>query len=307
MLWNNKRYHSLSYELKNIFGEKVFKLSLNGGFTCPNRDGTIGNKGCLFCSEKGSGEFAGSSSLDIKHQIQQQKKLLKKKWPKGKYIAYFQNYTNTYSSVGDLKKKYYSALDCQDVVGLAIATRPDCLGQDIIELLDEINKKTYLWLELGLQTIHNSTAKLIKRGYDHNVFDSSVNLLKNHNIKTVAHIIFGLPGENKKDMIDTVKYISHKEIWGIKMHLLYILYNSNLYNYYMKKPFHIMTKEEYVDVIVDAIEILPPDTVIHRLTGDAPHSKLFEPQWSKNKWDVLNSINRELSLRNSYQGCKKQY
>jgi len=304
MRWGDKRYHSLDYELKKIFGEKVLKLSLNGNFTCPNRDGTIGTKGCLFCSEKGSGEFAAPAKLSISEQIQQQKKFLSKKWTANKYIAYFQSFTNTYAPVQQLKQKYKEALSSPDIVGLAIATRPDCLPEETLNLLEELNQITYLWIELGLQTIHEQTAKLIRRGYDIACFENAIAELKKRNIPVVAHLIFGLPYETEQDMLASVQYIAATGIQGIKIHLLHILKDTDLYRFYQEHPFPLLTQEKYISLIVDALEILPPEMVIHRLTGDGAQDLLFAPKWSINKKAVLNGIQHELKKRNTYQGIR---
>ena len=305
MMWKDKRYHSLDYEFKTTFGTKVIKLSLDGGFTCPNRDGTVGSRGCIFCSEEGSGEFAANRALSISKQIEQQKEFLSRKWPNGKYIAYFQNFTNTYSSALDLRRKYEEAISKEDVVGLAIATRADCLPEEVLDLLEELNKKTFIWVELGLQTIHETTAKFIRRGYSLNVYNSVVEELKKRNIKVVTHLIFGLPGESKKDILESVKYLVDTETWGVKLHLLYIQKDTDLYEYYKSSPFHILSQEEYISLVCDSLEMLPPDMVIHRLTGDGKKGLLLEPRWSLNKLKVLSGIDMELKRRGSYQGIKQ--
>ncbi len=304
MRWNDKRYHTLNYELRKIFFQKVIKLSLDGGFTCPNRDGSIGTKGCIFCSEQGSGEFSAPRSLDIKQQINQQKEFLSPKWRTGKYIAYFQNFTNTYAPVDELRKKFYEAISCDDIVGLAIATRPDCLPEDVLDLLEELSKKTFLWIELGLQTIHENTAKLISRGYSLKCFEEAVQRLKNRNITTVTHLILGLPGERREDILKSVEYVGQKGIWGVKLHLLHILRNTDLYKLYMQEKFKLFTQEEYISLIADALEILPPDVVVHRVTGDGAKDLLVGPRWSLNKLAVLTGIDGELKKRGTYQGYK---
>lgn len=306
MNWNDKRYHSLNYELKKVFGEKTIKLSINGGFTCPNRDGTVGERGCIFCSEKGSGDFAGNVDNSISKQIEEQIDYLSKKWKSSSYIAYFQSYTNTYDTVQNLEKKYLEALSCKNIKGLAIATRPDCINEDIVKLLSKLNEKTYLWVELGLQTIHESTAMDIKRGYNLNVFDEAIELLNKYNIKTVVHLILGLPGENKEQMLESVKYIVDKKIWGVKLHLLHVLKNTDLERLYQETNFKILSQEEYVSLICDCIELLPKDIVIHRITGDGKRSELISPLWSLNKKQVLNDIDAELVRRNTYQGKRYQ-
>ena len=302
MNWNDKRYHSLDYELKKVFGEKTIKLSINGGFTCPNRDGTVGERGCIFCSEKGSGDFAGNVDSSISKQIYEQMGYLSKKWKSSSYIAYFQSYTNTYDTVQNLEKKYLEALSCKNIKGLAIATRPDCINDDVARLLSELSKKTYLWVELGLQTIHESTAKDIRRGYSLKVFDEAVELLNEYNIKTVVHLIFGLPKESKEQMLESVRYISNKKIWGVKLHLMYVLKNTDLERLYQETNFKILSQEEYVNLICDCIELLPEHVVIHRITGDGKRSELISPLWSLNKKRVLNDIDSELLRRNTYQG-----
>lgn len=303
-MWEDKRYHTLNYELKRTFGKKVIKLSLDGGFTCPNRDGTVGYGGCIFCGEEGSGEFTGSRSLSIKEQIQQQKRLLSGKWKTDKYIAYFQNFTNTYSSCENLREKYYEALSQDGVVGLAIATRPDCISKEVLELLTEINEKVYLWVELGLQTIHEKTSKFIRRGYPLEVYDETVKKLKERNIKVVTHLIFGLPFESKKDILESVKYVANTNTWGVKFHMLYIQKGTDLYKYYLKNPFPVMSREEYISLVVDGLELLPKDMVVHRVTGDGKKELLVEPRWTLDKLRVLSGIDKELKERNSYQGSK---
>jgi len=302
MQWGDKRYRSFSYEMKEIFGSKIIKLSLDGGFTCPNRDGTLGSKGCIFCGEEGAGEFAARRELDIQSQIESQKEMMAKKWNSGKYISYFQNFTNTYSTYEDLKEKYNLAISAEGVVGLAIATRPDCLSEEVLDLLEEINIKTFLWIELGLQTIHDKTAKLIRRGYALECYDEAIKQLSQRNIKVVTHLIYGLPGESREDILDTVKYVANTSTWGVKLHSLYIQTGTDLHEYYKKMPFKIPTREEYISLIVDSIEYLPTNMVIHRLTGDGKRSLMVEPLWSLEKRKVLAGIDQELKRRNSHQG-----
>lgn len=300
---NGKRYNTINSEMMRIFNEKTIKLSLDGGFSCPNRDGTIDDRGCIFCGERGSGEFT-NRELDIKAQAQEQIKLLSKKWNTSKYIAYFQSFTNTYSSIDNLKNLYNSALKIPGVVGIAIATRPDCLSDEILDYLEELNKNTFLWVELGLQTIHEDTAKLIRRGYTLDIYDDAVSSLTKRGIRVVTHAIIGLPYENKEDILGTCAYIGNKDLWGIKLHSLYIQRDTDLYNFYLKNPFKIMSKEEYIDIIIEIISLLPSDLIIHRLTGDGDKSLLFEPKWSKNKLGVLSSIDKSLKEKNIYQGDK---
>ena len=299
---NNERFYKLNTYLKEKFNEKIYKVSLDGGFTCPNRDGKISNKGCLFCSDVGSGEFAGNRKKSITEQINEQLEFIKNKVQDGKVIAYFQNFTNTYGNIEYLKKIYYEALSHERVIGIAIATRPDCLDDEIINLLDEINKKYFLWIELGLQTANDDIANIINRGYKTEVYIDITKKLNEKNIKFVTHMIIGLPNEEKEDLYNTVKLINDVQSWGIKIHLLYILKNSNLLRYYEKTPFKIYEKEEYEDTIVELLNILSPKIVIHRLTGDAKKDELFAPLWSTNKRGILNSIEKKLKATNSYQG-----
>lgn len=302
MRWLDKRYNSLNYQLRTVFGEKTFKLSLDGGFTCPNRDGTISTKGCIFCGEKGSGEYAGNRIDSISIQMNNQKSLLAEKWSKGKYIAYFQNFTNTYSTVEDLNNKYEEALKYKNVVGLAIGTRADCLDDEIIDLLSTISKKTYLWLEIGLQTTHDKSVDFIRRGYKFKIFKDVLQKLRANNINVVVHLIFGIPGESKDDVLNTIKTISNMDIQGVKIHLLHVLKDSDLYDYYLKSNFKLLTKDEYINLVCDAIELLNPKITIHRLTGDGSKDTLIAPNWSLNKRDILNQIDKELRQRDSYQG-----
>lgn len=303
-MFGNKRYRTLNYELKKTFGKKVIKLSIDGGFTCPNRDGTVGNRGCLFCSEEGSGEFSGDRKISITKQMDNQKKLLEKKWKTDLVIPYFQSFTNTYSEVDDLRKKYDEATNYPGTVGLAVATRPDCLENEKIELLSNYTKNYLTWVELGLQTIHENSADLIRRGYGLEVFEDTLERLNKNNIKTVIHLIIGLPGETKEDIIQTVRYISSKKIWGVKFHLLHILKNTDLENFYYENRFELLKKEEYIDIICDSLEILREDIVVHRVTGDGKKSDLIGPIWSLDKLRVLSGIDMELKRRKTYQGIK---
>lgn len=306
MLWGDKRFFSLNYFLRNKFQSKVFKISLDAGFSCPNRDGKISKTGCIFCSERGSGDFAGNRNFSIKHQFEDIKQMMKKKWKNGKYIAYFQAYTNTYASVDVLKEKYNEAISQENVVGLAIATRPDCLDEDILRLLEEFSKKIYTWVELGLQTSNEKTAIKINRGYNLKVFERAVKNLRKINIDVVTHIIFGLPGETKEDMLNTIKYISNQDIQGVKYHLLHLMKNTPLVDFYNRGELKFLDYDEYIDIICSAIAITPSNIVIHRLTGDAPRNLIIGPMWSLKKWEVLNAIDRTLEERGVYQGCKYQ-
>ncbi|MGI6412159.1 MAG: TIGR01212 family radical SAM protein [Syntrophomonadaceae bacterium] len=306
MLWDGKRYHSLNYHLRKKFGQKVFKLPVDAGFTCPNRDGTLSRGGCLFCSPRGSGDFAGTRNQPIYRQLAELKKIMHKKWPEGKYIAYFQAFTNTYAPVGKLRELYETAINEPGVVGIAIATRPDCLPPEVLELLEEINERTYLWVEIGLQTVHSQTAKRLNLQYDFNSFLNALDNLQSRHIETCTHIILGLPGENRDDMLETALKVAALPIQGIKIHLLHLMKNTPLEAYYKNKPFPLLTREEYIGLVVDILEILPPEMVVHRLTGDSPRDLLIGPAWSLIKWEVLNGIDRSLIERDTWQGKKHQ-
>ncbi|SLK10500.1 Putative Radical SAM protein [Clostridium chauvoei JF4335] len=300
--WNGKRYHSLNYYLRNKFGEKVYKISLDGGFTCPNRDGRVAKGGCTFCSASGSGDYAGSRALSISKQFEDRKEMMEKKWKDGKYIAYFQAYTNTYAPVDVLRQKYEDALKQKGVVALSIATRPDCIDDEIADLLGEINKKTYLWVELGLQTINDDTARNFNRGYDLKVFDESLKKLKDRNIEVVVHTIFGLPGESKEDMLKTVDYVAHSGVQGIKFHLLHLMEGTRMVKQYESGELKLMTQEDYIDTVCKAVTMIPEEMVVHRLTGDAPRELLIGPMWSLKKWEVLNTIDKALEDNDLWQG-----
>lgn len=300
--WNGKRYHSLNYFLRNKFNEKVFKISLDGGFSCPNRDGTISSGGCLFCSESGSGDYAGSRTLSIGKQFCDVKEMMNKKWKEGKYIAYFQAFTNTYAPIEDLRRKYNEAIKQEGVVALAIATRPDCLGDDVLDLLEEINKEVYVWVELGLQTVSDETARKINRGYKLEVYEDAMRRLKERNIDFVTHCIFGLPGETKKDMLKTVEYVAHTGSKGIKFHLLHLMKNTPMVKLYERGELEFMSQDDYIDLICKSISIIPEDMIVHRLTGDSPRDLLIGPMWSLKKWEILNAIDKALVDNVIYQG-----
>lgn len=300
--WNGKRYHSLNYFLRNKFGEKVFKISLDGGFSCPNRDGTISKGGCLFCSERGSGDFAGDRDFSIEKQFIDIKGMMNKKWKEGKYIAYFQAYTNTYGPVDELRKKYEEALRQDGVVALSIGTRPDCLGDEVLDLLEEINKKFYVWIELGLQTSNDEAARRINRGYDLVVFEDAIKRLKERNIDFVVHSIFGLPGETKEDMLNTVDYIAHTGAKGIKFHLLHLMKNTPMVKIYEAGKLEFLSQEDYIDLLCKSLCMIPQEMVVHRLTGDAPRDLLIGPMWSLKKWEVLNAIDKAFEDNDIYQG-----
>lgn len=300
--WEGKKYYTLNHFLRNKFGEKVFKISLDAGFSCPNRDGTISKGGCLYCSERGSGDFAGDRNFSISSQFQDIKAMMKNKWKSGKYIAYFQAYTNTYGEIEELRRKYEEAIKQEGVVALAIATRPDCLSQEIIELVSEYNSKLYTWIELGLQTSNEKTAKIINRGYTLDVFEDALGRLRRKNIDVVVHTIFGLPGESKEDMLNTIKYLANKDIQGIKIHLLHLLKGTPLVKLYEQGKLRFLEKDEYIDLVCEAITLLPESIVIHRLTGDAPRNLIIGPMWSLKKWEVLNDIDKKLNDEELYQG-----
>ncbi|WP_373897376.1 TIGR01212 family radical SAM protein [Haloimpatiens sp. FM7315] len=302
MLWGDKRYYNLNYFLRSKFGEKVFKISLDAGFSCPNRDGTISKGGCIYCSERGSGDFAGNRRFSISQQFEDIKAIMNKKWKSGKYIAYFQAYTNTYAPIEVLREKYEEAIKEEGVVALAIATRPDCLSKEVLDLIEEYSNRIYTWVELGLQTSKEETAKLINRGYDISVFENAVCNLRERNIDVVVHVIFGLPGENSLDMLNSIRYLSNIDIQGIKIHLLHLMKNTPLVKLYEEGRLRFLEKDEYIDLICKAVSILPKDVVIHRLTGDAPRDLLIGPKWSLKKWEVLNDIDKTLKDRDIYQG-----
>ena len=301
---DNKRYHTWNYYLRNTFGEKIFKVSINAGFTCPNIDGKVAYGGCTYCSKEGSGDFAGNPKDDLIKQFNDIKEMMLRKWPNAKYIGYFQAYTNTYAPLEVLKEKYETILAQDDVVGLSISTRPDCLEDDVLEYLAELNERTNLWVELGLQTIHDSTSKIINRGHDYKTFLEGVEKLKSKNIKTVVHIINGLPGEDYNMMMETAKAVADLNVHGIKIHLLHVIKNTPMARMLEKNMMSLMTQEDYVNLVCDQLEILPPEMVIHRLTGDGKKEDLVGPLWSLKKWEVLNAIDDTMKARDSYQGIK---
>lgn len=287
-------YLSFNKYLKDKFGQKVYKISLDGGFTCPNRDGKTGTRGCIFCSKGGSGDFAESREMSITEQIESGKKKVEKKIKSGKYIAYFQAFTNTYAPVEMLRQKYEEAINHPDIVALSIATRPDCLGDDVLRLLDEMNKIKPVFVELGLQTIHQKSAKYIRRGYDLSVYDKAVRDLKKIGVNVVVHVILGLPNESENDMLETVKYVCESGANGIKLQLLHVIDGTDLAKDYEKGLFKTLEFDEYVNLIVKCVKIIPKDIVIHRLTGDGAKKDLIAPLWSADKKRVLNAINKAL-------------
>lgn len=297
---DNKRYHTLNYFYKAKFGQKICKISLNGNFSCPNFKN--GN-GCIFCSH-GSGDFAGNKSDDLVTQFLEIKNKMNQKWKNTKYIAYFQANTNTYAPLNELKEKYETVLKLPDVVGLSIATRSDAIEEECLDYLEKLNKKTFLTVELGLQSMHDKTLKLIQRGHDLNNFETCVKELQKRNISVVVHIINGLPYETKEMMLETVKYLNQLHIDGIKIHMLHILKNTPLAAMYEKEKFHVLSKEEYINIVCDELELLNENIVIHRITGDPVKEDLISPHWLLKKFCVLNDIDKEMVKRNSYQGKK---
>ncbi len=300
--YKNGHYYSLNQYLQEKFGCKVYKLALDGGCTCPNRDGTIGSRGCIFCSEGGSGEFAQKKCKNIAQQIELAKLRVSDKIKSGKYIAYFQSYTNTYAPVSYLKEMFSEAIKNDSIVALSVGTRPDCLSDDVLELLAELNSCKPVWVELGLQTIHKDTADYIRRGYDLPVFGESVKRLKNLGITVIVHVILGLPYESREKMLQTVDYVGRSGADGIKLQLLHVLKDTDLENEYKSGKFEVLSMNEYIDILSECIEILPPDMVIHRLTGDGDKKLLVAPMWSTDKKVVLNAINRTFAENDIVQG-----
>ena len=298
-------YISLNEYLRDTFGCKVYKVSINGGFTCPNRDGTLDTRGCIFCSGYGSGDFAEDASLSVTEQIERGKKRIEAKMPKkinaatgvtsNKYIAYFQAFTNTYAPVERLRALYTEAINHPDIVAVSIGTRPDCLPENVLELLAELNQIKPIWIELGLQTIHEKSADYIRRGYDLPVYDKAVEELKSRNIDVITHVILGLPGETREDMLETVRYVGKSGVQGIKLQLLHVIKGTDLEKDYNMGLFKCMTMEEYVDLIYTCISVLPKDIVIHRMTGDGAKKTLVAPLWSADKKRVLNALNKRLA------------
>jgi hypothetical protein len=308
MHWLDKPYHSLDFELKKTFGEKIYKIALDAGMTCPNRDGTCGTRGCIFCSYGGSGDFAASGS-SIAKQLEYGKSLFNTKKTGSKFIAYFQAYTNTYAPVYILEDLFNNALSEPTVVGISIATRPDCLGNDVVSLLKELKIKypnKFIWIELGLQTIHEKTALYIRRGYELSIYEDAVKRLNAVSIPVITHVILGLPGETKEMMLDTCRYISSIGKYGFKCHgiklqLLHVLKNTDLALEYENKTFEVLEFMEYIDIVISCLEILPPEMVIHRVTGDGPKDLLIAPLWSLDKRHVLNTLHKEMKSRNTWQ------
>ncbi|WP_078555564.1 TIGR01212 family radical SAM protein [Bacillus alkalicellulosilyticus] len=302
LLFGEKRYHTWNFHLRQHFGEKIFKVPLDAGFDCPNRDGAVASGGCTFCSERGSGDFAGDRTDDVVTQFHTIKDRMHKKWKTGQYIGYFQAYSNTYAPVSELRELFEAILKQEGVVGLSIATRPDCLPDDVVEYLAELHERTYLWVELGLQTVHERTALLINRAHDYQCYKDGVAKLRKHGIRVCSHIINGLPLETTSMMLETAKEVAKLDVQGIKIHLLHLMKRTPMVKQYENGLLEFMNFEEYVKLVVDQLEILPPEMIIHRLTGDGPADMVIGPMWSLKKWDVLNAIEAELKRRNSWQG-----
>lgn len=300
--WDEKRYHSLNYHLKKNYGEKMYKISLDGGMTCPNRDGMLGTRGCIFCSEGGSGDFAASRTLSITEQIETGKQQAARKYSGSSYIAYFQAYTNTYAPIAYLRQIFTEAIQHPDIRILSIATRPDCLDPDVIRLLKELSALKPIWVELGLQTVHEDTARFIRRGYDLPVFERAIHDLRNAGITVIVHTILGLPGESRKQMLQTVNYLNTQDIQGIKFQLLHILKDTDLADYYEKHPFPLPDMETYFSILAEQLTHLRPDIVVHRLTGDGPKQLLIAPLWTGNKRQVLNQMQAYFKRHDIWQG-----
>ena len=300
--WNGKPYHSFDYMLKERFSCKIYKTALNGGMTCPNRDGTLGERGCIFCSQGGSGDFAGDRRDSITEQINKQAEKLAQKRNASAFIAYFQAYTNTYAPVDYLRKIYTEAINHPQVAAVSIGTRPDCLGPDVLALLEELNQIKPVWIELGLQTIHERTAAYIRRGYPLSCFEEAVKALRQRDLDVIVHTILGLPGESRQDILETMEYLNRRDIQGIKLQLLHVLKGTDLAQNYLEGRFSVYTMEEYLDILIDCLEHLSPDIVIHRLTGDGPKDLLMAPLWSSKKRTVLNTLHHECKIRHAYQG-----
>ena len=304
--WGGLPFHSLSWDLQQRFGKKLYKLSLDGGMTCPNRDGTLGRGGCIFCSAGGSGDFAAPRQEDLNLKIQEAKAQIAgkaKDLEPPSYIAYFQSYTNTYAPLDHLEKLFFAAAAHPDTAVLSIATRPDCLAEPVIALLSKVNQIKPVWVELGLQTIHEDTASFIRRGYQLPVFEDACRRLKEAGLETIVHVILGLPGEDAARSLETVSYLADRRLGdGIKLQLLHILKGTDLGQLYLQDPFPLYTMEEYIDLVVDCVELLPPEMVIHRLTGDGPKDLLIAPLWSRRKRLVLGSLYKRFRERNTWQG-----
>ena len=301
--YGDKRYHTLNYHLREKYQRKIFKVMINAGFTCPNIDGTLSYGGCTFCSTKGSGDFAGSPLDDLKTQFLTVRDMMHQKWHEAGYIPYFQAFTNTYAPLEVLKHKFESILTYdENIVGLSLGTRADCLPDDVVHYLSELNTRVNLWVELGLQTVHDATGKLINRGHDYQTFIEGVNKLRGKKIDVIVHIINGLPNETPEMMLDTAKKVALLDIQGIKIHLLHVIRDTPVHHMLKKGRLTLMEQDEYVDLVIDQLEVLPPEMVIHRLTGDGVREELVGPMWSLKKWEILNAIDDRLKERHTYQG-----
>ena len=300
----NKRYHTWNYALRQQFGEKIFKVPIDGGFDCPNRDGTVAKGGCTFCSVSGSGDMIVAPSDPLPLQFQKEIQLMHQKWPTvDQYIVYFQNFTNTHAPVDVIRHRFEQVVNEKGVVGLSIGTRPDCLPDEVVNYLAELNERFYLWVELGLQTTFEETSAAINRAHDYQTYLDGVAKLRKHGIRVCTHLINGLPGETPAMMRENVRRtIQDSDIQGIKLHLLHLMTNTKMMRDYNEGRLQLMSKEAYVSVICDQLEMIPPEIVIHRLTGDAPFETIIGPMWSLKKWEVLNAIDEEMKRRNSYQG-----
>ncbi len=302
MFWGEKRYYSVDYYLKQAFGEKVYRLALNGGMTCPNRDGTLGSRGCIFCSAAGSGDFAQDGCAPIPEQLAAAKGQLRNKRNCRKFIAYFQAYTNTYAPVEKLRKLFMDAIKDPDVVILSIATRPDCLSGEVLKLLEGLNRIKPVWVELGLQTVHSETSRFIRNGFTLECFHQAVFQLHQRGIPSIVHVILGLPGESGAQMLETVSHVGRLPVFGIKLQLLHVLSGTDLGTLYRERPFPLFTQEEYCEMVCRCLELLPPSITIHRLTGDGPKELLMAPLWSRAKRSVLNQIHQTLKEQDTWQG-----
>lgn len=301
--FDNKRYHTYNYFLKNKYQQKIAKVSLNAGFTCPNRDGTSGKGGCIFCSDKGSGDFAGNIYDSLQKQFLDVSSIMRQKWPQCQFIAYFQANTNTYADIERLRKTFEPFINYPEVVGIAIATRPDCLSEEVCDYLYELSLKCDLYIELGLQTIHDTTAQLINRGHNYQTFLDGLSRLRKRNIDVCVHIINGLPYETYDMMLETAKAVGQLDIQGLKIHNLFMLKNTVLHQLYLQKPFPLMSRETYISLVVEQLSYIPSHVVIERLTGDAPINDLVEPLWSIKKVTILNDIDKLMKEKDIYQGC----
>lgn len=300
----NKRYHSWNYALRQVFGDKIFKVPIDGGFDCPNRDGTVAHGGCTFCSVSGSGDMIVAPEDPIPVQFKKEIDMMHRKWPGvEQYIVYFQNFTNTHAPLSVIKERFEQVVNLPGVVGLSIGTRPDCLPDDVVDYLAELNERLYLWVELGLQTTFESTSKMINRAHDYQTYIDGVAKLRRHNIRVCTHLINGLPGETKEMMEENVRRtILDSDIQGIKLHLLHLMKNTRMLRDYHEGRLQLLSQNDYTEIVCNQLEMIPQEVIIHRLTGDAPRDTIVGPMWSLKKWEVLNGIDQEMRRRDSYQG-----